>query len=125
MDTCYPYLKTVIVVAAFDVINFNSKKSFQFHYSKLTVPCMFQSYKVSQKKGHGKVLCISGLPLSLEKDFSSFFISPIHAEYESDLNSIGASVRHSSGRRSGGCLVFFQFPPSRPFLIEGVLGSKN
>ena len=60
------------------------------------------------------------------------------------LENIGASVRRSSGRRSGNDVVatifipiffyFFFFPVfftpvffslSRPFLIEGVLGSKN
>ena len=50
----------------------------------------------------------------------------------SENSNIGTSMRRSSGRRSttgndvvATIIISLFFSPSQPFLIEGVLGSKN
>ena len=46
------------------------------------------NYRVSQKKGHDKILWISRLLRSLEYKFCTFFNSPSHPDIKNDLISI-------------------------------------
>ena len=106
------------------------------------------------KKKQGTSFSLISYAISIINDIIALFclMCPwIHSGVKTQQNlslkysacpNFGTSVRRSSGRCSGGRLlammywplfslvfsIFFPpvfFPPSRPFLIEGVLGSKN
>ena len=101
--------------------------------SRLSI--IFLLYNILHTKAntqHNILVKMTGLQ---QPDKCSLFLDNLEVSLD-----IGTSVRRSSGRRSGGRLLandvvatifislffpFFPFPPSRPFLIEGVVGSKN